>query len=901
MKPILLLCAWCWCIYAQAQITLDKKDESCAGRKDGRIVVKVEGVNTGLEYQWSKNGQPFPGGKAVYGLEPGDYSVTVSTSSGCMGMKSAKIWGGKTVSVNINAKYVTHTPKPTPCGVRPSYTFNLTAIPSGGTPPYYCSWGEGGGSMGACTKVVSGSFIDETVVLIDSLGCVDSDGWSIKALTKMCPRDPNDIAGPDGFDTARWVSVNDEMDYTVRFENDPIFATSNASLVFITIPIDDDIDPFSLRLSSIGFGNQIIQIPENVSFFQDRLDYSQNLGFWLDVTAGLDLPNNRFFWIMETIDPATGQPPTDPTAGFLPVNDTLTGSGEGFINFICKPNESTPTGEVVSHQASIVFDINDPLLTNTWNNTIDAFAPSTSLNVMLDTFYTNVIPFEWSVNDDPGGCGVQYSEVLLSTDKAIFETTGLLNDSTDLSVTLNWNTLYYYKIEGTDHVFNEEEGILDSFFIVPQRDISFVTPQLDAYCIGDTLPVEIALLTVAAVDLYISIDSGYTYTPLGTGIDTWPYPLYLDSALLHPFVVIKARSEVDDLEAITDPFSINSLPIVDAGLPASGCLGELLYVEGNGANNYLWSPDSIMGNPSSRYSNIYADESQFAFLTGTDAYGCQSIDSVFLTIYPGSRDTLTQPICEGDSIWLNGEWISEEGYYDITFADIHDCDSTIVTEVFFESPCIWTGGPYVYVDQDATGDNNGTSWDDAFNELNDAIYVAGRYENVQEIWVAEGIYSPHPTRRDTSFILKDSIRIYGGFLGIEATREERTADPELVFLSGDINLTDTLWDNSYHTVVLSPSCVECVLDGLTIHYGYADQAGNDTGAGILNSGKGQLYNVIFERNYATELGAAVYSSGGGATLQFQSCTFRLNTSSLGRDVVNLNGSEIRFEGVNSLY
>ncbi len=903
MKPILFVCVWWWCFAAQAQIMLDKKDESCAGRKDGRIEVKVEGVNTGLEYQWTRDGQPFPGGKAVYGLAPGNYSVTVSTPSGCMGMKSAKIWPGKTVSVDINARYLTHTPKPTPCGVRPSYTYSLTAIPSGGTPPYYCSWGEGGGSMGACSKVVSGSFIDETVVLIDSLGCVDSDGWSIKALTQMCPKDPNDITGPDGFDTTHWVSVNDEMDYTVRFENDPDFATSSASIVFVTIPIDDDIDPFSLRLSSMGFGNQIITVPENVSFFQDRIDYSQQLGFWLDVTAGLDFPNNRFFWIMETIDPVTGQPPTDPTSGFLPVNDTLTGSGEGFINFVCKPRAVTPTGEVVSHQASIVFDVNDPILTNTWHNTIDAVAPFTSPNIMLDTFYTNVIPFEWSVNDDPGGCGVQFSEVLLSNDKAIFETTGLLSDTTGLSVTLEWNTLYYYKISGTDNVFNQEEGILDSFFIMPQREISFNTPQLDVYCFGDTLPVDVTLLTVAAVDLYISIDSGYTYTLLETGIHNWPYPVYMDSAYLHPFVVLKARSEVDNLEAITDPFSINTLPVVDAGPPAEGCLGELLFVEGNGANSYQWTPDSIMGNPVGRYSNVYTNASQIAFLTGTDAYGCQAVDSVLLTIYPGSRDTLDQALCEGDSIWLNNEWITDEGYYPTIFADVHNCDSVIVTEVYFESPCIWTGGPYVYVDQDATGDNNGTSWVNAFNELKDAIYVAGRYENVQEIWVAEGIYSPHPTNRDTSFVLHDSIKIYGGFLGFEATLAERTADPELVQISGDINIADTLWDNSFHTVVLSPDCQECVLDGVTITYGHADNVNNanNIGAGVLNEGVGHFYNVVFERNYATDLGAAVHSSGAGANLTIENCLFRLNSSSLGRDVVNLNGAQVEFKGANGMY
>ena len=39
---------------------------------------------------------------------------------------------------------------------------------------------------------------------------------------------------------------HDELDYHIRFENDPVFATANAAVVFITVPIDDDINLFLL-------------------------------------------------------------------------------------------------------------------------------------------------------------------------------------------------------------------------------------------------------------------------------------------------------------------------------------------------------------------------------------------------------------------------------------------------------------------------------------------------------------------------------------------------------------------------------------------------------------------------------------------------------------------------------
>ena len=209
MKSSLIIIALLLPLTISSQVSLIKKNETCLGRHDGSIEVVVQGIDGPFKYTWS-NG--FTGKKAT-GLAPGDYSVTVSLEDGgCMDVKAAKIWPGKEVSVNISSQLLGWSPNPIPCGVRPSYTFKLTAVPSGGTPPYYCSWGEGGGSGGECSKTVSGQFIDETVVLIDDDGCVDSDGFSHKSITRMCPKDPNDISGPDGYSEEHWISVHDEMD-----------------------------------------------------------------------------------------------------------------------------------------------------------------------------------------------------------------------------------------------------------------------------------------------------------------------------------------------------------------------------------------------------------------------------------------------------------------------------------------------------------------------------------------------------------------------------------------------------------------------------------------------------------------------------------------------------------------
>jgi hypothetical protein len=51
--------------------------------------------------------------------------------------------------------------------------------------------------------------------------------------------DPNEIIGPAGYDSIRWVSINDVLNYTILFENDPEFASANAQKVDVRFSFDD--------------------------------------------------------------------------------------------------------------------------------------------------------------------------------------------------------------------------------------------------------------------------------------------------------------------------------------------------------------------------------------------------------------------------------------------------------------------------------------------------------------------------------------------------------------------------------------------------------------------------------------------------------------------------------------
>ncbi len=101
--------------------------------------------------------------------------------------------------------------------------------------------------------------------------------------------DPNDIIGPAGYGDEGWITGDETLFYTVRFENDSTKANAAAQIVTITHPIDPNLDPASFRLGSFGFGSFMFNVPENSAYYSERLDVSDSLGVQVDVTAGINL------------------------------------------------------------------------------------------------------------------------------------------------------------------------------------------------------------------------------------------------------------------------------------------------------------------------------------------------------------------------------------------------------------------------------------------------------------------------------------------------------------------------------------------------------------------------------------------------------------------------------------
>lgn len=170
----------------------------------------------------------------------------------------------------------------------------------------------------------------------------------------------------------------------------------------------------------------------------------------------------------------------------------------------------------------------------------------------------------------------------------------------------------------------------------------------------------------------------------------------------------------------------------------------------------------------------------------------------------------------------------------------------------------------IYVNHNATGANNGTSWTDAYTNLQTAIDAA---TIGQEIWVSSGTYKPsaYPlgcigcnSNRDYVFSLKNGVMLYGGFSGTETAVNQRIfytqgLQNETV-LSGDIGIVGDTIDNCFHVVLASLHSGDTThINGFSIVNGNA----NDFSTTITVNG-----NQISKRR-----GGGIYTYGGTTLIE----------------------------------
>jgi hypothetical protein len=327
----------------------------------------------------------------------------------------------------------------------------------------------------------------------------DSDPYDPEWVQSV---DPNDIIAPAGYGEEHWVSGKDPLPYIIRFENQSD-ASAPAQRVVITQRLDEDLDYRTFRVTDFGWGYQYTEIDDDLPFYLGRVELTDGSGLVVDVLVTVDVVSGMATWILQTVDPATGEPPEDALAGFLPPNDE-NGIGEGFVSYTIRPRSDATTWSVIDAEATIVFDTNEPIDTPPVFNTIDAVAPTSSVTEATNEFWTANIFVSWGGEDD-GGSALKDYNVYVSVDGGPY-TIWLLNTT----LTSAWfageqNHTYTFYCTSQDNAGNVEPfpSAPDAAVVIPIYEYETGDLNHDGYVdLADALIALKVVSDVAFTDVY---------------------------------------------------------------------------------------------------------------------------------------------------------------------------------------------------------------------------------------------------------------------------------------------------------------------------------------------------------------------------------------------------------------
>lgn len=203
----------------------------------------------------------------------------------------------------------------------------------------------------------------------------------------------------------------------------------------------------------------------------------------------------------------------------------------------------------------------------------------------------------------------------------------------------------------------------------------------------------------------------------------------------------------------------------------------------------------------------------------------------------------------------------------------------------------------IFVDPGATGSNNGTSWNNAYTSLHNALANAGPGDHV---WVVGGTFLPEAPEdvafesltRARTFVLKEGVELFGGFAGTESSLTQR---PELgtveTILSGDLSDDDdqqAYSDNAFTVITVvenEQASTPAVLDRITVTAGRSNEPvlgppEAEQGGAVFSYVSLQCVDCEFLDNHAVTAGAVFVNPGEDISSHFEGCTFDYNGADL---------------------
>lgn len=215
--------------------------------------------------------------------------------------------------------------------------------------------------------------------------CGDPPGGGTS--TPQPPSDPNDIYGYLSDADSKFIADTvARVNYIIEFENDTAFATAAAHKIVVKDTLDRryfDLEKFMPTGVRIGskeehLSESDIYTNNGRTSFVKTIDMRPEIYAIAQVEGDYDHAQGIATWTFTSLDPMSMEPTDELMQGILPVNwDGTSGIGEVMFEVGVKPNKGD--GTEVKNRAGIVFDYEEPIITPTWVNIVDAVAPTSSI------------------------------------------------------------------------------------------------------------------------------------------------------------------------------------------------------------------------------------------------------------------------------------------------------------------------------------------------------------------------------------------------------------------------------------------------------------------------------------------------------------------------------------------
>ena len=254
--------------------------------------------------------------------------------------------------------------------------------------------------------------------------------------------DPNEKIGPRGLGDAGFVTRFGRIPYVIRFENKKE-ATDAAYEIVIVDTLEADLDP-----------ETVINGATSHPIF--RFTRTGNVLTWR--ATGIELPPN--------------------------VNAP---EGEGFVSFTVAARPGLPSGTRIENRATITFDLNAPIVTNTHVNTLDLSAPVTTMAALPAETTTPRLMLRWTARDSVGAGGGT-TTVYASRDGGAFLPIGIAQGDSLLVDGVKGVTFRFYALT-TDALGNAEQtrpALVETRFLTDTATDD--APRADAFALHAVYP-----------------------------------------------------------------------------------------------------------------------------------------------------------------------------------------------------------------------------------------------------------------------------------------------------------------------------------------------------------------------------------------------------------------------------